>query len=121
MIAENGRLRIEESNAASSPSARGEAGQTVSDVFDDSESMTPAGEDVQPTPEPAEPKDPAVARFKSCRWHETQDGGAEYCSHRDVLPYAGLNGFNPGSWCLDCTFFKVRRAVKQRDPSEFEY
>ena len=112
LITENGRLRIEESNAASSPSARGEAGQTVSDVFDDSESMTPAGEDVQPTPEPAEPEDPAVARFKSCRWHETQDGGAEYCSHRDILPYAGLNGFNPGSWCLDCTFFKVRRAVK---------
>ena len=93
----------------------------MSNAFDDSESLTPAGEDVQPTPEPTDPEDPAVVRFKSCRWHETQDGGAEYCSHRDVLPYAGPNGFNPGSWCLDCTFFKVRRAVKQRDQSEFEY
>ena len=54
-------------------------------------------------------------RFETCRWRTTQDnGGAPYCTHRDVLPYAGMNGFNPEAWCPDCAFFKMRRAPRKR-------
>ncbi|MEE2609481.1 MAG: hypothetical protein VX992_02205, partial [Acidobacteriota bacterium] len=32
----------------------------------------------------------AIARFHSCRWQTTPNGGApSYCSHRDVLPFTG--------------------------------
>ena len=41
------------------------------------------------TPAPAEAAlSPAAERFKSCRWRATPDAG-EYCTHRDVLPFAG--------------------------------
>ena len=56
----------------------------------------------------------ARGRFASCRWHALQDnGGSPYCSHRDVLPYAGMNGFNPAAWCPDCDLFKVRRSARK--------
>ena len=58
---------------------------------------------------------PAVARFRSCRWHEQKDGTAEYCSHPDVLPYAGRNGFTAEAWCPECAFHKVRRNARKRD------
>ena len=58
---------------------------------------------------------PAAARFRSCRWHEQKDGNAEYCSHPDVLPYAGRNGFKAEAWCPECAFHKVRRSTRRRD------
>ena len=59
--------------------------------------------------------DTTLLRFTSCRWHSTQDnGGAPYCSHRDVLPYAGVNGFSPDAWCPECDLFKVRRNARKR-------
>ena len=64
---------------------------------------------------PPEEAPPAVARFRSCRWHEQKDGAAEYCSHQDVLPYAGRNGFNAGAWCPECAFYKVRRNTRKPD------
>ena len=81
-------------------------------MFD--ESGSPSAADTEPAPEPA-PEDSVVTRFKSCRWHDKKDGGSEYCTHRDVLPYAGRNGFNPEAWCPDCKFYKLRRTVKKRD------
>jgi hypothetical protein len=27
---------------------------------------------------------------------------------------AGTTGFNPESWCVDCTYFKMKRAPKAR-------
>lgn len=63
---------------------------------------------------------PAVTRFASCRWHEIQDAGAAYCSHRDVLPFAGKNGFNAEAWCLECAFFKVKRIAKKRTTSDYD-
>ena len=86
-------------------------------MFDDSGS--PSSTDEQPAPAPTS-ENPAVTRFRACRWHERIDGAAEYCSHRDVLPYAGKHGFKPEAWCPDCTFYKVRRTVKKRD-QDFEY
>jgi hypothetical protein len=61
---------------------------------------------------------PAETRFKSCRWRATPDQG-EFCTHRDVLPFAGKEGFNADSWCLDCGFYKLRRTPKKRDYSAY--
>ena len=87
-------------------------------MFDESGPESAA--DAPPSPEPAATTEqPATTKFKSCRWYETQDnGGAAYCSHRDVLPYAGINGFKPDAWCPDCSFYKVRRTVKKRPDNQ---
>jgi hypothetical protein len=58
----------------------------------------------------------AVMKFKSCRWKCDPEAG-EYCTHRDVLPFAGKEGFVPESWCPDCGFYKLRRTPKKRDYS----
>jgi len=57
---------------------------------------------------------PAAERFQSCRWRATPDAG-DYCTHRDVLPFAGKEGFNAESWCLECGFYKLRRTPKKRE------
>jgi hypothetical protein len=66
------------------------------------------------------PLSEAVLRFKSCRWRRPPEDGPECCGHRDVLPIAGTS-FNPEAWCLDCTFYKLRRTPKKRDPEEYRY
>ncbi len=63
---------------------------------------------------------PAAERFKSCRWRATPDVG-DYCTHRDVLPFAGKEGFNPDSWCPECAFYKLRRTPKKRERIDFSY
>jgi hypothetical protein len=63
---------------------------------------------------------PAMTRFKSCRWRRPPEDGPECCGHRDVLPIAGTS-FNPEAWCPDCTFYKLRRTPKKRDPNEYSY
>ena len=74
--------------------------------------------DTAPAP-PSEPvTSPAAQRFKSCRWRATPEQG-EFCTHRDVLPFAGKEGFNADSWCLDCGFYKLRRTPKKRDYSQY--
>lgn len=64
---------------------------------------------------------PAAARFKTCRWRRPPDEGVECCGHRDVLPLAGTTGFDPEAWCPDCSFYKLRRTPKKRDPDEYRY
>jgi hypothetical protein len=64
---------------------------------------------------------PAVARFKSCRWRRPPEEGPECCGHRDVLPMAGTSGFDPEAWCPDCTFYKLRRTPKKREPQDYRY
>ena len=76
------------------------------------------------TPDAAASAPDAVARFRACRWHDEPDGGAEYCRHGEVLPYAGRNGFKPQAWCPDCTFYKARRKARARDlddPHDFDF
>jgi hypothetical protein len=68
------------------------------------EAAAPAGEALSP----------AVQKFKSCRWRCDPDAGS-FCTHRDVLPFAGKEGFVPDSWCPDCGFYKLRRTPKKRD------
>ncbi|HCR00514.1 MAG TPA: hypothetical protein DIU48_13905 [Acidobacteria bacterium] len=65
----------------------------------------------EPVNDACEPNS-AEARFKTCRWH-AEDGEWNYCSNRDVLPYAGKGGFNAEAWCPDCAFYKLRRTPKK--------
>ena len=76
-----------------------------------------AGRDVSPAP--PEDSDPAVARFRACRWHSALTDGTEYCGHRDVKPYAGQHGFSPAAWCPECDFYKTRR--RPRKDGDFDF
>jgi hypothetical protein len=77
---------------------------------------TPAPEAVPPAAEVP----PAVQKFKSCRWRATPEEG-EFCTHRDVLPFAGKEGFVAESWCPECGFYKLRRTPKKRDRMDYTY
>jgi hypothetical protein len=83
--------------------------------FTHSPSPAPAEAPSSDAPAPqVDPVDPAVAKFKSCRWRCAPEDG-EFCTHRDVLPFAGKNDFKPESWCPECAFYKLRRTPKKRD------
>ena len=60
------------------------------------------------------PVSDAVIKFRSCRWRCDPDQG-EFCTHRDVLPFAGKEGFVADSWCPECGFYKLRRTPKKRE------
>ena len=74
----------------------------------------PSSPEAQPAPADAAVVAPAVLKFKSCRWRCDPDDG-EFCTHRDVLPFAGKNDFKADSWCPECAFYKLRRTPKKRD------
>jgi hypothetical protein len=76
------------------------------------DSPSPAPDAAAPAAEPLAA--PAVLKFKSCRWRCDPDDG-EFCTHRDVLPFAGKNDFKAESWCPECAFYKLRRTPKKRD------
>jgi hypothetical protein len=82
-------------------------------------SEIPGGTPTEPGTET--PFSAAVARFKSCRWRRPPEDGPECCGHRDVLPIAGTSGFDPQAWCPDCTFYKLRRTPKKRNPEDYQY
>jgi hypothetical protein len=85
------------------------------------EPLTPPPPSAQAT-QPAEvSSSAAVVRFKSCRWRRPPEDGPECCGHRDVLPMAGTTGFDAEAWCPDCTFYKLRRTPKKRDPNDYRY
>lgn len=63
---------------------------------------------------------PAVEKFRSCRWRAAPEDG-EFCTHRDVLPFAGKDGFVAESWCPDCAFYKLRRTPKKRERVDYTY
>jgi hypothetical protein len=83
------------------------------------EPPAPAGEAQALTQDSANAS-PAVEKFKSCRWRATPDVG-DFCTHRDVLPFAGKEGFVAESWCPDCAFYKLRRTPKKRERLDFSY
>ena len=94
-----------------------------------SAAFPPADGPAEPSPTPApapglspDPsvQSPAVEKFKSCRWRATPDVG-EFCTHRDVLPFAGKVGFVAESWCPECAFYKLRRTPKKRERVDFSY
>jgi len=47
-----------------------------------------------------------------------EDGNTEFCTHREVKPYAGTGGFDADAWCPECQYYKLRRAPKKRSPSD---
>lgn len=79
-----------------------------------------AAEPTVPEAPAAPAASPAVEKFKSCRWRATPDQG-EFCTHRDVLPFAGKEGFSAESWCPECGFYKLRRTPKKRDRNDYTY
>jgi hypothetical protein len=61
------------------------------------------------------PLSAAGERFHSCRWRKAAESGIpDHCTHRDVLPMAGITGFVPESWCPDCIYFKAKRSPRKR-------
>ena len=65
------------------------------------------------------PQSAAFVRFGSCRWQQpVENGTAAFCTHREVKPYAGTQGFDANAWCTDCQYYKLRRAPKKRDRNE---
>jgi hypothetical protein len=79
----------------------------------------PAETPVAPTAPPTAAS-AAVLKFKSCRWRCDPDAG-EFCTHRDVLPFAGKEGFNAESWCPDCEYYKLRRTPRKRERVDYSY
>ena len=76
---------------------------------------TPEGPRVEAvSPPTTAPVSDAVIKFRSCRWRCDPDQG-EFCTHRDVLPFAGKEGFVADSWCPECSFYKLRRTPKKRE------
>jgi len=74
------------------------------------------------SPTPDEMISAAFVRFRSCRWHQpAENGNAEFCTHREVKPYAGTTGFDADAWCPDCQYYKLRRAPKKRTPDDHSY
>jgi len=62
---------------------------------------------------------PAVTRFQSCRWRKpAEDGVPDHCTHRDVLPMAGKEGFSADSWCTDCSLYKAKRVPRKREEQQ---
>ncbi len=63
-----------------------------------------------------------LTRFRTCRWQQpAEDGNAEFCTHREVKPYAGVATFDANAWCPDCVHYKLRRTPKKRSPDDYEY
>jgi hypothetical protein len=68
------------------------------------------------------PQSAAFVRFRSCRWQQpAENGNQEFCTHREVKPYAGTTGFDPEAWCPECQYYKLRRAPKKRERDEYSY
>jgi hypothetical protein len=85
------------------------------------EGIAPAPADAPAAPQdaPAAPESAAWGRFRSCRWHQPKENGsAEFCTHREVKPYAGTTGFDADAWCPDCQYYKLRRSPKKKQPGD---
>jgi hypothetical protein len=68
------------------------------------------------------PESASLVRFRSCRWMQpAENGNSEFCTHREVKPYAGTTGFDPDAWCPECQYYKLRRAPKKRTTDEYNY
>ena len=80
----------------------------------------PIAEQSPPAPVTSETS-AAFVRFRSCRWHQPpENGNTEFCTHREVKPYAGSTGFDADAWCPDCQYYKLRRAPRKK-PSNDDY
>ena len=70
----------------------------------------------------AKPQSNGFVRFTSCRWQQpAEDGREAFCTHREVKPYAGTSGFDADAWCVECQYYKLRRAPKKRSQDDYRY
>ena len=95
-----------------------------SNVPPDSTDPTVAPTDeVRATPATDEsPSSAALVRFRSCRWMQPTEGNStEFCTHREVKPYAGTTSFDAAAWCPECVHFKLRRVPKKRSRDDYAY
>jgi hypothetical protein len=93
----------------------------MSEMFDPLAPPLPSNGDASaPQTQESDATTEAVIKFKSCRWRRPPEDGPECCGHRDVLPIAGTS-FRPEAWCPDCSFYKLRRTPKKRDPNDYRY
>jgi hypothetical protein len=99
------------------PAAPLDPGEPTSEPKSESASDAPAPAESAPAQAPVSA---AVEKFRSCRWRAAPEDG-EYCTHRDVLPFAGKEGFVADSWCPDCAFYKLRRTPKKRERVDYGY
>ena len=85
--------------------------------------VAPEPDAAQPAPVSEAPVSAGFTRFRSCRWQQPAEAGtSEFCTHREVKPYAGTAGFDADAWCPDCQYYKLRRAPKKREPrDEYSY
>ena len=101
------------------PVAGGDA-LTAGEPGAEARAEAPGGPAGAAAPPAAAPVSAAVEKFKSCRWRATPVDG-DFCTHRDVLPFAGKDGFVAESWCPDCAFYKLRRTPKKRERVDYSY
>ena len=103
--------------------------RSTADDRETASEMSPGPSAPPPTPAPAEatpavtsdqPQSAAFVRFRSCRWQQPKEEGhdTEFCTHREVKPYAGMQGFDAEAWCMDCQYYKLRRAPKKRERTD---
>ena len=79
----------------------------------------PTPDDGAPATTADVPTSAAFVRFRSCRWQQpAESGNQEFCTHREVKPYAGMQAFDADAWCPECQYYKLRRAPKKRTPSD---
>jgi len=88
--------------------------QAAAPTQSDAEGTAPAASDNPPSA--------ALTRFRTCRWMQPKENGnAEFCTHREVKPYAGKSSFDADAWCPDCQYYKLRRVPKKRAPDDYRY
>jgi hypothetical protein len=102
------------------PGPSGEPGAEPAAGTRSEDSVSPAETPAADAAGAPAPVSAAVEKFKSCRWRAAPEDG-EFCTHRDVLPFAGKDGFVPESWCPDCAFYKLRRTPKKRERVDYTY
>jgi len=51
----------------------------------------------------------------------TEGNSTEFCTHREVKPYAGTTSFDAAAWCPECVHFKLRRMPKKRIRDDYAY
>lgn len=92
------------------------------DAPDPGATDAPVPDQAQAAPAEVAAVSPGFARFRTCRWQQPAEAGsAEFCTHREVKPYAGSSSFDADAWCPDCTHYKLRRVPKKRSPDDYAY
>jgi hypothetical protein len=103
------------------PQPAAPAPATANDVAAAPDSASPMSPGTAPATSDV-PQSASLVRFRSCRWMQpAENGNTEFCTHREVKPYAGTAGFDADAWCPECVYYKLRRAPKKRNPDEYNY